>query len=157
MDLGPVLANWLHTVAFVIAVGYYGILGLVVIPGLRALESGIAATTLDAIERRALPLIVIATIAFVATGGYLLATDSQYQGVGNLVGSTWTGLLTLKHVFVVGLVGLAMAIDYFIKSAGDAPDDRSRRARIFRVQVAADAALVLGAVIVLVTVIAQAS
>lgn len=157
MDVGLVLASWIHTVAFVIAWGYYGILGRIVIPGLRDLDSAAAARTLDAIERRALPFILIAVVGFVVTGSYLLTVDDQSQGLGNLTASTWTVMLTIKHVLIVALVGLGVVIDYLIHRAGDPIEDSARRRRIFEVRIAAEAATALGAVIVLVTAIAQAS
>lgn len=157
MDVGLVLANWIHTVAFVIAWGDYGILGRIVIPGLRDFDSSAATRTLDAIERRALPLILTAVVAFVVTGSYLLAVDDQYQGLGNLAASTWTVMLTIKHVLIVPLVALGVVIDYLIHRAGDPVEDRARRRRIFEVRIAAEAATALGAVIVLLTAIAQAS
>lgn len=157
MDVGIILALWIHTVAFVIAWGYYGILGRIVIPGLGELDSATAARTLDAIERRALPLLLIAVVLFVVTGSYLLAVDDQYQGLGNLAASTWTTMLTIKHVVIVAFVALAVVIDTLIHRAGDPEDDRVRRRRIFEVRLGAEVATGLGAVIALLTAIAQAS
>jgi uncharacterized membrane protein len=73
MDLAQVLAVWVHTLAFVIAWGYYGILGRMVLPGLeRSLERPAQAAALVAIERRALPLVVLSLVFFAVTGTYLL-------------------------------------------------------------------------------------
>lgn len=156
MDTGLVVARWLHTVAFVIAWGYYGVLARMVIPGLRDLEPGLAARTLDAIERRALPLILGSIVLFIVTGAYLLVSDDRYAGLGNVADSTWTSLMTLKHVVIVALVGLGVLIDYLVKSA-EAPEADTTRRRIGQVRWAAEGATVLGALIVLLTVIAGAS
>lgn len=157
MDIGHVLANWIHTLAFVIAWGYYGILGRIVIPGLGDLDSERATRTLASIERRALPLVLLSIVLFVVTGAYLLVVDDRYEGLGNVLASTWTTMLTLKHVLVVGLIGLGVLIDYLIRTAGEPVDDGARRGRIRQVRLAAEAATALGALIVLTTAIAQAS
>ena len=98
---------------------------------------------------------VLAVVLFVVTGSYLLAADPQYGGLGNLAASTWTGMLTIKHVLIVPLVGLGIVIDSLIHTAGNATDDTGRRRRIFRVQLAADAAAMIGVAVILVTAIAQ--
>ena len=73
MDVPQVLAVWLHTVAFVIAWGYYGVLGRMVLPGLaRTLDPRARTATLAEIERRALPLIGVSLVLFMLTGAYLL-------------------------------------------------------------------------------------
>ena len=57
MDAPHVIALWLHTIGFVIAWGYYGVLARVVVPALeRSLELSKQASTLVAIERRATPV-----------------------------------------------------------------------------------------------------
>lgn len=155
MDAWDILASWIHTLAFVIAWGYYGILGRIVIPGLADLDSERAAHTLAAIERRALPLVLVAILLFIVTGSFLLVTDPRYDGLGNLFASTWTTMLTLKHVLVVLLVGLGVLIDYLIRTAGEPVADAGRRSRIAQVRWVAEGATALGAVIVLTTVIAQ--
>jgi len=155
VDIWQVLASWLHTLAFVIAWGYYGILGRIVIPGLADLDSERAARTLATIERRALPLVLLAIALFVATGSYLLVTNERYEGLGNLFASTWTAMLTLKHLLVVALVGLGVLLDYLVRTAGEPEGDGDRRRRIFQVRLVAEAATALGALIALLTVIAQ--
>lgn len=155
MNGALILATWIHSVAFVAALGYYAILGLVVVPGLRDLDSATAARTLDSMERRALPIVLIAVVLFVVTGSYLLTADAQYLGLGNVAASTWTEMLTIKHLLIIPLVGLGIVIDSLIHTAGNAPDDRGRRRRIYRVQLAATATAALGAAVILVTAIAQ--
>jgi uncharacterized membrane protein len=157
MDVGHVLASWIHTLAFVIAWGYYGILGRIVIPGLGDLDSERATRTLASIERRALPLVLLSIGLFVVTGVYLLVVDDRYTGLGNVLASPWTSLLTLKHVLVAALIGLGVLIDYLIRTAGEPVDDLARRGRIRQVRLAAEGATALGALIVLTTTIAQAS
>ena len=121
MDVAQVLAVWLHTLAFVIAWGYYGILGRIVLPGLeRSIERPAQAAALLAIERRALPLVVLSLVLFTATGTYLLVNDPHYAGLGDFFASTWTTLMLLKHLLVVALVVLGVAVDRLTRRAAEA-------------------------------------
>jgi uncharacterized membrane protein len=158
MDLPQVLAVWLHTLAFVIAWGYYGILGRMVLPGLeRSLERPAQAAALVAIERRALPLVVLSLALFTATGTYLLVVDPKYAGLGDFFASTWTTLLLVKHVLVVGLVVLGVAVDRLIRRVGEATSETARESALRRLALSAEGATGLGALIVLLTVAAQAA
>jgi uncharacterized membrane protein len=156
MDIPLVLAVWLHTVAFVIAWGYYGVLGRMVLPGLeRSLERPAQAATLAAIERRALPLVVLSMVLFVVTGSYLLVVDTHYAGLGDFFASTWTTLMLVKHVLVIGLVVVGVYVDRLIRHAGEATSDGVRESALRRVALSAEGATALGALIVLLTAVAQ--
>src|SRR3970282_1719095 len=99
MDLTRVGAIALHTLAMMIVLGYYGVLGRIVLPALRrTLETRQLALSLVAVERRAKPLLVISIALFAITGIYLMIVDEQYAGLGNVVGSTWATLVLGKHV-----------------------------------------------------------
>lgn len=155
MDLVLVVAVWLHTAAFVIVWGYYGVLARMVLPGLkRSLDRPAQVAALAAIERRALPLVIVSVLLFIVTGAYLLVTNPAYAGLGNF-GSTWTALMLVKHLLVGGLVVLGVAIDYLIRSAAEAPTDETREADLRLVSLGAESATGVGALIVLVTAAAQ--
>ena len=156
MDPLAVVAVWLHTVAFVIAWGYYGVLGRIVLPGLeRSLDAGPAGTTLEAIESRALPLVVLSMVLFGLTGTYLLVSDPEYAGLGAFFATTWTTLMLVKHVVVVGLVAAAVTVDRFIRRMANAATDVERLSALRRVRLGAEAATALGALIALLTAAAQ--
>ena len=157
MDVPQVVAVWLHTIAFVITWGYYGVLGRIVLPALeRSLEPPAQAATLVAIERRALPFIGLTLVLFTVTGTYLLVIDPQYAGLGNVFASTWTRLMLVKHLLVVGLVIMGITVDWLIRRAGEAADDAPGSLLRF-VALAADGATGLGALIALLTVAAQSA
>lgn len=158
MDAPQVLALWLHTVAFVIAWGYYGVLGRIILPALeRSLEPTARSAALLTIERRALPLIVLSLVLFAVTGTYLLVIDPHYQGLGNIFGSAWTRLIMIKHVLVMGLVVLAGVVDWLIRRASDPGDADDRGPGLGLITLAADGVTGLGALIALLTVAAQAA
>ena len=158
MDVWQLLATWLHTVAFVIAWGYYGVLGRMVVPALEhSLDGRMSADALYAIERRALPLVLLSMALFVVTGTYLLFIDPRYDGLGNFFANSWTTLMLVKHVVVVGLIGLGVAVDVLVRRVRDATDDGSRTSALRWLRLSAEAATGVGAVIVLLTVAAQLS
>lgn len=158
MDLIHVLATWLHTVAFVIAWGYYGILGRFVLPSL--LETGDArsrVTALVAIERRALPFVGLTVVLFIVTGSYLLVTNSHYAGIGNVGASGWAALMLVKHLVIVALVGVGVALDRMIRGLDPEAGEADGRAAIRPIRLCAEAATALGALVALLTAVAQAS
>jgi uncharacterized membrane protein len=158
MDVGQIVAVWLHTVGFVIAWGYYGVLARMVIPELAADGSDRAGVlALAGIERRALTLIGAALLLFLVTGTYLLLTDASYQGLGNFFASTWTTLMLVKHVVVVALVAVGFGIDVLIRRAAGSISQADRRTALRGARLGAEAATGLGAVIALLTAAAQAS
>lgn len=155
MDLMQVGAVWLHTVAFVIAWGYYGILARMILPGLgETLDLHGQTRTLAAIERRALPFVLLAVVIFVATGTYMLVINPAYRGLGSFT-TTWATLMLIKHLLVIGLVGLGVLIDYLIRGLGEGQIDSGNITDLRLIRLAADTATGLGALIALLTVAAQ--
>ena len=158
MDIGLILALWLHTLAFVIAWGYYGVLGRIILPALaRSLDDASQVSTLAAVERRALPLVGVSLLMFMVTGTYLLVSDPEYAGLGDVLASTWTTMMLVKHLLVVALVAMGVVIDGSIRRAATATDSTVRDQTLRHVSLGAEAATGLGALIALVTAIGQAS
>ena len=156
MDVGQLLAVWLHTVAFVIAWGYYGILGRIVLPALeQSLDGPAQGRSLVAIEQRALPLVLISMALFIVTGTYLLIVDPDYAGLGNVFANTWTTLMLVKHLVVVVLIALGVAVDLLVRRVAAASDDSARALAAHRLRLSAEGATGLGALIVLLTAAAQ--
>ena len=158
MDVWLLIAVWLHTVAFVIAWGYYGVLGRMILPALEQTTDGPArGEAIAAIERRAVPLVLLAMALFVVTGTYLLFVDPRYDGLGNFFANSWTTLMLVKHVVVIGLIGLAVMVDRYVRRLQAATDDATRASALRNLRLSAEAATGLGALIVLLTAAAQLS
>jgi uncharacterized membrane protein len=158
MDYLLLVALTVHTLGMILLVGYYGILVRVILPALRhSLDARAAGVTLAAVERRALPLIILAIALFVATGLYLLVVDEHYEGLGNFTASSWTALMGVKHLVVFGMVLLGVALDRLIAMVPDPPDDAARERAMGLVELAAEGMTGLGALVVLLTVAAQLS
>jgi hypothetical protein len=130
-------------------------MGLVVLPVLRRdLENTKACDLTAAFERRALPGLVFALVAFLATGVYLTVSDARYGGAGSVVGSSWATILALKHVLVAVVLGLGLYADGLIArklAIADAPD---RGAAFARLDVVVKAMTVTGAAVLLLTAVA---
>jgi uncharacterized membrane protein len=145
-------------VAFVIAWGYYGVLGRMVIPALeRSLDGPVRGDALAAIERRAVPLMLLSLALFVVTGSYLLFIDSRYEGLGNVFANGWTTLMLMKHVVVIGLIALGVVVDRYARRLQAATDEAARAAALRGLRLGAEGATALGAVIALLTAAAQLS
>jgi uncharacterized membrane protein len=156
VDLLEVGAGWLHTLAFLIILGYYGILGRFIVPALEhSLDGPTAARTLLDIERRALPFVLLSTGIVVVSGAYLLISSPHYAGLANISASSWTTLMLLKHLLVAGLVGLGVVVDLLIRDLDGSADEPSRQAASRRIRLVADSTTGLGAAVILLTVVAQ--
>jgi uncharacterized membrane protein len=140
MDVAQLLAVWLHTLAFVIA-----------------WDGPAQAAALVAIERRALPLVLLSMALFLATGTCLLFIDPRYAGLGDFFANTWTTLMLIKHLVVVVLIALGVAVDLFVRRVGEATDEVARRWALRRTRLSAEGATGIGALIVLLTAAAQLS
>ena len=158
MDAGAIGAAWLHALGMVVVLGYYGILGRIVLPALsRSLDGEALGRAVVAIERRALPVVLLAIVLFTVTGIILLLGDERYAGLGNLFASTWTTLMTVKHMVVVLMVALGIGIDRMAAGIGQAATDDARRRDIEILVLAVDAMTALGAIVLLLTAAAQAA
>jgi uncharacterized membrane protein len=156
MDIAAVLAVWLHTVAFVIAWGYYGILDRFVLPEVaRSLDDDARGPFLRALERRALPFVLLAVVLFTVTGSYMLVTDPRYTGLGDVSSSTWAALIFVKHLVVVGFIVVGVLIDLLIRDLAAATEPEARARIMRRLGFGTLAATALGAVIALLTVVAR--
>jgi uncharacterized membrane protein len=156
MDAAQLVALWSHALAMVLVLGYYVVLGRIALPALsRSLGAADAARAVVAIERRALPLVLIGIVLFVASGIYLLTRDGRYGGVGSFE-STWSTLMLVKHLVVVVMVVLGIGIDRIAAALGDATDEgRTRTLGIL--SLATDGMTALGLIVLLLTAAAQIS
>lgn len=159
MDIVGVVATSLHVTATTLLLGHYALLRLVHLPvAERQLGGASVGPMLEAIERRAIPWLAVALAALLATGVYLLVVSPRFTGLGQLGGSSWSALLVVKHVLVVAMVAIAAAFDLTLLGDLSTADGDDRRASALRrVRWALDALVVLGAVVIVLTVVAQAS
>lgn len=158
MDYVQAGAIAVHTLAMILVVGYYGLLGRVILPALRqSLVGPDLAATLQAVERRALPLLLVAVVLFIATGVVLLVSDEQSAGLGQFFATTWTTLMLAKHGLIAVMVVLGGVVDFLVSEVGAAGDDADRERQLHRLGLAAEATTGLGVLVIVLTAAAQAS
>lgn len=156
MDATHLIALWLHALAMVVVLGYYGILSRIVLPTLaRSLDGPTLARVVPAIERRALPIVLAGIVLFIASGIYLLVRDGRYAGVGSFA-STWSTLMLIKHLVVVAMTALGIGIDRLAAGLADASDAGQGRT-VDLLTLAMDGMAVLGVLVLLLTAAAQLS
>jgi uncharacterized membrane protein len=156
MDATHVVALWLHALSMVVVLGYYGILGRLVLPALVQTVDGPAlGRSVAAIERRALPIVLLGIALFVVTGIYLLIKDGRYTGIGEFA-STWSVLMLVKHLVVVAMIALGVGVDRLAAAIGQASDE-GRKRMVDVLVLALDGMTALGAIVLLLTAAAQLS
>jgi uncharacterized membrane protein len=109
------------------------------------------------IGRRSRPMLVLAVVLFLVSGIYLLVSAGRYSGAGNLFATTWTTLLTVKHLVVLVMLGLGVAVDRLSLAVGDAATDDERRTLAGVLGLATEGMTALGALVLVLTAAAQAS
>lgn len=161
MNAVAVGVTWIHALAIVVALGYYVVLTLVVLPWLSSGGSRDPARALAALERRAMPWILGSVVAFTVTGVLMMLASPEYEGQGNLGGSTWAVLMVVKHLVIVAMVALGVVMDRVLVPRLDGTwwtpaVEPSTDVRDLRPVAQASAAMsLLGAVVLLLTAAAQ--
>jgi uncharacterized membrane protein len=137
------LSFFLHLVATVVWVGGLLLLTLVVWPEARALlarqdQSGLLLDFLDRLRKRFYPLANLSLIVLIVTGLYQMDQNPHYDGLLQLT-NDWTRAILLKHVAVLGMLVIGVAMQWgvmpaleratlLVRSGRESPDlDRLRR------------------------------
>ncbi len=84
-------------------------------------------------------------------------TAGRYDGLGNLFASSWTTLITVKHLVVLVMLVLAVAVDRLAMAVSRATSDEPRRTALGVLHLAAEGTTALGLLVLLLTAAAQAS
>ena len=156
MDAAHLIALWLHALAMVAVLGYYGIMSRIVLPALgRSLAGPTLAGVVQTIERRALPIVLAGIVTFIITGIYLLVRDGRYAGIGSFA-STWSTLMLVKHLVIVAMVALGVGIDRLAAGLPNTSEVGLGRTIEF-LTLAMDGMAALGILVLLLTAAAQLS
>ncbi len=163
MNVLAVGTTSIHAIAIVVALGYYVVLSLIVLPWLSSGGSREPARVLAALDRRAMPWILGSVVAFTVTGVLMMLASPESEGLGNLGGSTWAVLIVVKHLVVVAMVVLGVVMHRVLVPRLDGTwwtpaVEPSTDVRDLRPMAQASAAMsLLGAVALLLTAAAQAA
>jgi len=153
-----VAMTWLHQVSIVAVLGYYATLALVVLPVLgRTLDGAALGRSIALVGRRSRPLLITTIVVFVVSGTYLLLSAGRYDGLGNLFASTWTVLLTVKHLLVLLMIVIAIGVDRLSASMARVAGDEARRTALGMLGLSVQGMTILGLLVLLLTAAAQGS
>ena len=112
------LSLWAHTLATIILIGHYLLLGLGYLPALRrSMDDKSLAGTLAAIAASIRQPMLISLIVFAITGIYLMVGNDSYQGLGQFA-NAWSMLMLIKHIVVIVMIGLGFRLNAKISKAG---------------------------------------
>src|SRR5512136_2345685 len=148
-----VLSTWLHTLATIVWIGYYVFTSLIYLPVFeRQLQANTLRDLLEKVSARLRPFFGGALLIFLVTGTHLMLINENYLGLGNFFANPWSVLIVIKHVLVLAFLALAA----FSERAflGQISDQKPEALKQFRWTLNIN--MVLGAVIILLTSIAQA-
>jgi len=147
------LSTWLHTLATIVMIGYFVFTSLIYLPVLEhRLPANALRELLEQVSARLRPFFGGSLLIFFATGTYLMVINGNYLGLGHFFDNPWSILIVIKHVMVLAFLALAIVSEKaFLKHIGDEkPEALNQFRRALNIN------MLLGAVILLLTSIAQA-
>lgn len=98
------LSFWLHSLATLILIGHYVLLGVIYLPAMRKSTLEITGSILSEISKQSRRWIYASLVVFFLTGVYLMFEDPNYLGVGNF-GNAWSVLMLVKHLLILVMIG----------------------------------------------------
>jgi uncharacterized membrane protein len=147
------LSTWLHTLATIVMIGYFVFTSLIYLPVFeRKMQANALRELLEQVSARLKPFFGGALLIFLITGTHLMLINENYLGLGNFFGNPWSVLIVIKHVLVLAFLALAVYSERAF--LGQISDQKPEALKKFRWAVNIDT--VLGALIILLTSIAQA-
>jgi uncharacterized membrane protein len=145
------LSYWLHSLATVVFIGYFVVLAAVVLPVLSKPENGPA---LSQVSKRSRWWMYAALLVFLVTGAYLTLVDPQYMGLGNFK-SIWAVLMLLKHLLLLVMAGMAGWNHAVLRVGPQMSANSGVEAAIARYRKYVNTMAICGALVLLLTAIAQ--
>lgn len=145
------LSYWLHALASLLFVGHYLLLALVYLPvfgegSLDALREG---------SRRSRPWLYAAMGVFALTGTHLTLVDPGYLGIGHFA-NPWSLLMLVKHLLIAGMFALGFWFNAIQRVASLLVSNTGAPQALARFRAHANLMAALGALVLLLTAVAQA-
>ena len=146
------LSTWLHLLATIVFIGYDFFTGLVYLPIFeKQMDPASLRALLERISKRMQPFFGASILIFLATGAYLMLINKNYAGLGQFFSNPWSSLIVVKHVLVIVFLALGIYGERaFLPKIGA---ENPKPLRQFRL--ALNVNVILGALILLLTAIAQ--
>jgi uncharacterized membrane protein len=110
-----IVSYWLHSLATVVLIGNFILLALVYLPVFVINQDNSASGMIfSELSRRSRGWLYAAFVIFILTGIYLTLVDPNYLGLGNF-GNTWSVLMLVKHILVVGMIGVGLVYNAVLR------------------------------------------
>ncbi len=147
------LSTGLHVLATVVFVGYYLFTGLIYLPVLRrCMQVDALRDILEQVSARLRPFFGGSLLVFLITGTHLMLINKSYLGLGSFFANPWSVLIVVKHVLVLAFLAIAVSSERILL-----PRINAQKPDVLkRFTWALNTNIILGAVIVLMTSVAQA-
>jgi len=147
------LSTWLHVLATIVMLGYYFFSRLIYLPVLeRQMPASAVRGILEQASARLRPYFSGSLLIFLVTGTHLMLINEDYLGLGDFFGNAWSLLIVDKHVLIVAFLALAV----FSERAYLPQISEQKPEALKRFRLAMNVNMVLGAVVLLLTSMAQA-
>ncbi len=149
------ISLWLHSLATIILIGNYVLLALIYLPAMsKNFSGGASGNTLSDSSKLSRGWIYAALIVFMVTGIYLTFVDPNYLGIGDF-GNAWAILMLVKHLLIVGMIGAGFWFNAILRvgsmlAANTGSAQALNRYRLFVIGMA-----ITGALVLLLTALAQ--
>ncbi len=147
------LSTWLHALATIVMIGYFIFMSLIYLPVFeRQIQVNSLRPLLEQISARLKPFFGGSLLIFLITGTHLMLINQNYIGLGKFFSNSWSVLMVIKHVVVVAFLALAVFSEraYLAKISDQKPE------ALKQFRLALNINTIIGAVILLLTSIAQA-
>ena len=141
---------WLHALGTVVLIGHYFLLSVIYLP---VLEKG-GGVFLSQISKRSRPWMYASLVIFMITGIFLMFADPNYLGVGDF-GNFWSVMMLVKHVLIVGMIGLGFWYNGFLRVGPMMASSNSSEIGIRRFRMYSRLMAISGVLVLLLTALAQ--
>jgi len=146
---------WLHALATVVFIGYYVLLALVYLPALDNSPASARGAIISAISKRSRTWLYVSLLVFAATGFYLMLVDPNYLGLGTFFGNPWSSLMSVKHLLILGMVGIGWWFNGILRVGPLASSNTGAEQAAARFRRHVNTMAVLGVLVLLLTAISQ--
>jgi uncharacterized membrane protein len=143
------LSVWLHALATVVFIGHYLLLAVIYLPALS--KNG---TALGEISKRSRPWMYVSLLVFAITGTHLMLIDSGYLGFMDF-GNFWGVVMLLKHIFVFAMIGMGFWFNAILRVGPMMSSNNNAELGIVRFRRYSNTMAISGALVLLLTAIAQ--
>ncbi len=144
------LSTWLHALATIILIGHYVLLSLIYLPVLAKDNK----PALSEISKRSRPWLYLSLLIFAVTGTYLMLIDSGYLGFMDF-GNFWGVMMFTKHILVFAMIALGFWFNAIWRVGPMLNSNNSAELGLSRFRSYSNWMAILGALILLLTALAQ--